>query len=121
MKSPYLQGANFFLNRTSVAAIRKLKDGQGNYLWAPGFNGKGENTIMGYAYARFEDMPAQAAGALAVAFGNMKEAYQIVDRTGISVLRDPYTANPFVKFDVKKRVGGDVKNFEALKLMKVQA
>ena len=121
LKSEYINGANFFLNRTSVTAIRKLKDGQGNYLWTPGFDGKTGPTIMGYGYARFDDMPAQAADALAVAFGNMKLAYQIVDRTGIRVLRDPYTSRPFVKFYTTKRVGGDVKNFEALKLMKVEA
>lgn len=121
LKDEYIANANFFLKRTSVSAIRKLKDGQGNYLWSPGLDGKTGPTIMGYGYARFDDMPAQAAGALSVAFGDMKEAYQIIDRKGIRVMRDPLTSRGFVKFYTTKRVGGDVKNFEALKLMKVEA
>lgn len=121
VKGPYLMGANWFLNRKTVGAVRKLVDGQGNYIWDPGFNGKTGPSILGYNYARFEDMPAVGADALPIAFGNMKLAYQIVDRMGIRVLRDPYTAKPFVKYYTTKRVGGDVVNFEALKLMKVEA
>ena len=121
VKTEYLNGSNFFLNRTSVGAIRKLKDGQNNYLWSPGFDSKTGPSIMGYNYARFEDMPAEQANALPVMFGNMKLAYQIVDRMGIRTLRDPYTGRGSVKFYTTKRVGGDVVNFEAIKLMKVEA
>jgi HK97 family phage major capsid protein len=66
-------------------------------------------------------METVGAGALAVAFGNFKQAYTIVDRLGISTLRDPYSAKPFVEFYTRKRVGGDVTNFEAIKIQKVSA
>jgi HK97 family phage major capsid protein len=119
MKGPYLMGANWFLNRKTVGAVRKLQDGQDNYIWEPGFNGKAGPTILGYNYARFEDMPAVGAGALPIAFGNMKLTYQIVDRMGIRVVRDALTSKPWVKFYTTKRVGGDVVNFESMKLMKI--
>tara|TARA_R110001599_G_scaffold210877_4_gene408259 strand:+ start:6322 stop:7551 length:1230 start_codon:yes stop_codon:yes gene_type:complete len=116
LKDQYVQGSKYFTNRTSLGSLRLLKDGQGNYLWAPGFNGKTSATLNGYEYARLDDMPAVGAGSLSLAFGNMKSCYQIVDRIGIRTLRDPFTAKPFVKFYTTKRVGGDVVNFEALKL-----
>jgi len=121
LKGEYMGNALWFLNRKSLGEIRKLVDGQGNYIWDPGFNGSTGPTILGKGYARFEDMAAVAANALPIAFGDMKETYQILDRIGIRVLRDPYTAKPFVKYYTTKRVGGDVKNFESLKLMKVKA
>ncbi|NCV94367.1 MAG: phage major capsid protein, partial [Burkholderiaceae bacterium] len=63
-------------------------------------------------------MPVEAANALVVAYANWKQAYQIVDRVGIRILRDPYTEKPFIKFYATKRVGGDVANYEAIKLLK---
>jgi HK97 family phage major capsid protein len=75
--------------------------------------------VLGYEIVEFQDMPTVAGGNLVVAFGDMRQAYQIVDRIGIRVLRDPFTAKPFVKFYTTKRVGGGVKNFEAIKLLKV--
>lgn len=118
LKSDYLEGAAWFTNRGVVTAIRKFKDGQNNYLWQPSFIAGQPETIMGYPVARMEDMPALATNSLSLAFGNMREAYQIVDRQGIRVLRDPYTSKPFVKFYTTKRVGGAVVNFEAIKVMK---
>ncbi|MEQ1901872.1 MAG: phage major capsid protein [Devosia sp.] len=118
LKNEYLTGAAWFTRRTVITAIRKFKDGAGNYMWQPSFVAGQPETILGYAVARCEDMPALAADSLSLAFGNLKEAYQIVDRQGIKVLRDPYTAKPYVKFYTTKRVGGGVVNFEAIKLMK---
>ena len=118
LKSAYLPGAAWFTNRAVVTAIRKFKDGQNNYLWQPSFIAGQPETIMGYPVARMEDMPALAANSYSLGFGDMGAAYQIVDRLGIRVLRDPYTAKPFVKFYTTKRVGGAVVNFEAIKLMK---
>lgn len=117
LKADYGSNARFFLNRSTLTAIRKLKDGQGNYLWEPGFNGGAGNAILGKEYALFEDMPALATDSLSIAYGDMAETYQIVDRTGIRVLRDPFTARPYVSFYTTKRTGGDVVNYESLKLM----
>lgn len=118
LKSEYLTGAAWFTNRAVVTAIRKFKDGQNNYLWQPSFIAGQPETIMGYPVARMEDMPALATDSYSLAFGNMAEAYQIVDRQGIRVLRDNLTSKPYVKFYTTKRTGGGVVNFEAIKLMK---
>jgi HK97 family phage major capsid protein len=75
-------------------------------------------TLLGYPVAEFEDMPSIDADTLSIAFANFSEAYQIVDRAGVRVLRDPYTAKPYVLFYTTKRVGGDVVNFEAVKLIR---
>lgn len=118
LKNDYRPNARFLMARTSVAAVRKLQDGQGNYLWAPDFAVKQAGTLLGYPIVEGEDMPVIAANSLSIAFGDFREAYQIVDRLGIRVLRDPFTNKPYVRFYTTKRVGGDVVNFEALKLMK---
>ena len=66
-------------------------------------------------------MPSVAANALPVAFGDWKQAYTIVDRAGVRVLRDPYSSKPFVLFYTTKRVGGDITNFEAIAIQKISA
>jgi HK97 family phage major capsid protein len=75
-------------------------------------------TLVGYPVTRAEDMPALGANSYSMAFGDFAQGYQIVDRQGIRVLRDPYTAKPFIKFYTTKRTGGGVVNFEAIKLLK---
>jgi len=65
------------------------------------------------------DMPSISKGALSIAFGNFKHAYQIIDRSDIRVLRDPFTHKPYVKFYSTKKVGGDVVNFDAIKLLQI--
>lgn len=117
LKADYNANARFFFNRATLTEMRKLKDGDDNYLWQPGFNGGVGPTLLGKQYALFEDMPALATDSLSVAYGDMRETYQIVDRMGIRVLRDPYTARPYVSFYTTKRTGGDVVNYESLKLM----
>lgn len=118
MKDDYLNGAIFAMNRFTRSETRKLKNAvDGTYLLAMDFSQGIKQTIFGYPVVAFNDMPNyNVADALAVAFGNFGVAYQIVDRIGIRVLRDPYTAKPFVKFYTTKRVGGDVINHEAIKL-----
>ena len=118
LKAPYRANASWFMNRTTTKLVRKLKDSDGAYLWQPGIAAGQPATLMGYGVASFEDMPDPAADSLSIAFGDMRAAYQIVDRMGVRVLRDPYTAKPFVLFYTTKRVGGDVVNFEALKLVR---
>nr|WMC97941.1 phage major capsid protein [Aminobacter aminovorans] len=118
LKNEYLTGAAWFAKRLTITSIRKFKDGQNNYLWQPSFIAGQPETIMGYPVARMEDMPTIAADSFSLGFGNLKEAYTIVDRQGIRVLRDPYTAKPYVKFYTTWRTGGGIVNYEALKLMK---
>jgi HK97 family phage major capsid protein len=120
VKDGFTANARHFMRRTTVRDVMKLKDGQGNYLWSQGdIVGGQPATLAGYAIVRAEDMPLNGAGALAIAFGDMAQAYTIIDRLGINVLRDPYSEKPFVQFYTRRRVGGDVLNFEALKLLRV--
>lgn len=121
LKNAYRQGAVWAMKRAVLAEVRKLKDGDGNYLWQPDFGQRQGGLILGFGVAELEDMAALATDSLSVAFGNFKEGYQIVDRAGIRVLRDPFTAKPYVKFYTTKRVGGDVVNFEAIKFLKFAA
>lgn len=119
LKAPYRARAVFAMNRTTLGAARLLKDSQGRMLWQPSIAAGMPSTLLGYAVASFEDMADYTTtDALAVAFADFAEMYQIVDRLGVTVLRDPYTAKPFVKFYSTKRVGGDVVNFEAGCLLK---
>lgn len=120
-KAPYRANGTFLMSRATVSAVRKLKDGQGNYLWQPA-NAPGEwPSLLGYPVAESEDMPAIGADALGIAFGDFSRGYLIVDRAGIRVLRDPYTAKPYVLFYTTKRVGGGVQDFDAIKLLKFSA
>ena len=121
LKSPYLQDAVWLMKRSTVQAISLLKDGQGRYIWEPGLQMGDPQNILGHSIRRMEDMPAVAANSLPVAFGNFKMGYTIVDRQGIRVLRDPFTAKPFVLFYTTKRTGGDVTNFEAFAVLKIAA
>jgi HK97 family phage major capsid protein len=121
LKAPYRENAVFMMKRSVLAAVRKLKDGQGNYLWQPDFQTKQGGTLLGFNVIEAEDMPAIAANSLSIAFGDFNAGYQIVDRQGIRILRDSFTAKPYVKFYTTKRVGGDVVNFEAIKLLKFAA
>ena len=73
---------------------------------------------MGFPIAEAEEMPDVGANALAVAFGDFRAGYLVVDRAGVRILRDPYSAKPYVLFYTTKRVGGGVQNFEAIKLVK---
>ncbi|MGH8574531.1 MAG: phage major capsid protein, partial [Gammaproteobacteria bacterium] len=110
LKPAYRDVARFVLARATLAAARKLKDGQGNYLWQPNFTEMGGGALLGFPITEAEDMPALATNSLSLAFGNFAMAYQVVDRIGIRILRDPYTAKPWVKFYTTRRVGGDVVN-----------
>jgi HK97 family phage major capsid protein len=121
LKNDYLPNAAWFTRRAVITKIRKFKDTQNNYLWQPSFVALSPETIMGYPVVRMEDFPAVTTGSLSLAFGDLKQAYQIVDRQGIRVLRDPYTSKPYIKFYTTKRTGGGVVNFEAIKLLKFAA
>lgn len=121
LKDAYAQNALWVMRRSTEAEVRKLKDGDGNYLWQPDFQQRGATSLLGHGIRRLEDMPAIAADAFSIAVGDWREAYQIVDRLGITVLRDPYTQKPWVLFYTTKRVGGDAVNFEAYRIVKFAA
>lgn len=113
----YTPNAKFFMNRGSLAKIRKLKDGQGNYIWQPSFQVGQPSTLGGYPVVDMPDMPNVATGNIGLLFGDMRETYLIIDRMGTRVLRDPYTNKPYVCFYCTKRVGGGVVNPDAMKAM----
>jgi HK97 family phage major capsid protein len=121
LKAGYRQNGNFVMNRKTQAAIRKFKDSTGNYLWQPPLVASGRASLMTFPIAEAEDMPDVAANSLAIAFGDFRRGYLIVDRVGVRVLRDPYSAKPYVLFYTTKRVGGGVQDFDAIKLMKFAA
>lgn len=120
LKDDYARSATFLMHRTTVQAVRLLKEATTNqYLWQPGLAAGAPNTLMGVPVALAADMPVPAASSLSVAVADFKRAYLIVDRIGIRTLRDPFTSKPFVKFYTTKRVGGEVINTDAVKLLKL--
>ena len=118
LKSGYRAGAHWVLNRSTQGQIRKIKDGDGNYIWRPGDQAGQNPTLMGFPIAETEDMPDIAANSFAIAFGDFGRGYLVVDRVGIRILRDPFSAKPYVLFYTTKRVGGGVQDFNAIKLLK---
>jgi HK97 family phage major capsid protein len=118
LKSGYRQNASWVMNRATQSAIRKIKDGDGNYIWQPAASAGARASLMSFSVIEAEDMPNIAADAYAIAFGDFRRGYLIVDRLGVRTLRDPYSAKPYVLFYTVKRVGGGVQNFEAIKLLK---
>jgi HK97 family phage major capsid protein len=121
LRSPYRQGAVFVMNSATAARIRKFKTSDGAFLWQPGLVSGQPDTLLGYPVVEAEDMPDIAADSLSVAFGNFKAGYLIAERTETQILRDPFTHKPFVHFYATKRVGGQVANSEAIKLLKFSA
>jgi HK97 family phage major capsid protein len=120
LKDAYMKRASFVMNRSVVQAARLLKEATTNqYLWQPGLASGQPDTLMGVPVFMATDMPAAGANSLSVAVGDFQAGYQIVDRTGIRILRDPFTDKPFVKFYTTKRVGGDVVNTDAIKILKL--
>jgi HK97 family phage major capsid protein len=120
-KQGYRANGTWVMNRSTESQVRKFKDNIENYIWQPGTAAGQPATLFGYPIAVAEDMPSIASGSFSIAFGDFARGYLVVDRVGVRVLRDPYTAKPYVLFYTTKRVGGGVQNFEAIKLMKFSA
>jgi HK97 family phage major capsid protein len=118
LKAGYRQNAHWVLSRKTQATIRKIKDADGNYLWQPPAMPGGRAMLMGFPLVEAENMPDAATDATPIAFGDFGRGYLVVDRVGVRVLRDPYSAKPYVLFYTTKRVGGGVQDFEAIKLLK---
>jgi len=117
-KAQYRPNGRFVMNRRTVSAVRKFKDADGNYIWAPATRAGETASLLGYPVTEIETMPDIAANSASIAFGDFQRGYLIVDRAGVRVLRDPYSAKPYVLFYTTKRVGGGVQNFDAIKVMK---
>lgn len=121
LKQGYRNNGSFLMNDMTLAKVRKLKDGEGNYLWQPSIQVGKPETLLGKPVDTDDNMPDVGADAFPIAFADFKRAYLIIDRIGIRVLRDPYTSKPNVLFYTTKRVGGGIQNFEAIKLLKIAA
>jgi HK97 family phage major capsid protein len=117
VKGTYRANGSFVMNRQTLGTVRKMKDADGAYIWQPSGDAGQPSTLLGYSVVEAEDMPNIAANSLSIAFGDFASGYLIVDRVGIRVLRDPYSSKPYVLFYTTKRVGGGIKDFDAIKLM----
>lgn len=117
LKPAYRQGASFVMNSATLAQIRKFKTTDGAFLWQASLASGQPDMLLGYPVVEAEDMPDAAADSLSIAFGNFRAGYLIAERSATSILRDPFTNKPFVHFYATKRVGGQVMNSEAIKLM----
>jgi HK97 family phage major capsid protein len=118
LKRGYRQGAVWMMSNLTVAAIRKLKDDVGNYLWKPGIAEGPQGSLFGYPIYENDDMAdVGTADANAVVFANFPRAYAILDRRGVVVLRDPFTNKPKVNFYTTKRVGGGLLDSNAVKVL----
>ncbi|HBS51048.1 MAG TPA: phage major capsid protein [Rhodobacteraceae bacterium] len=116
--APYRAGASFVMNSKTVRQLRKLKDGDGRFLWTDGMAAGEPARLLGYPVVIAEDMPDPATDSFSVAFGDFGAGYTIAERPDLRVLRDPFSAKPHVLFYATKRVGGDVSDFAAIKLLK---
>lgn len=122
LKSTYRTGAVLLMADTTLAALRKIKDGSGNfYLFNPDPTGEFAGLVLGKPVVVDDNMPVIAANSYSIAYANWQRAYRIVDRKGITLIRDNITAKGTTKFNMRKRVGGGIKHFEAIKLMKFAA
>lgn len=122
LKEDYISGAAFLMNRATTQLIRMLKHPNNNsYIWQPNMTMGAADTILGLPVYQSADMMVPATGSLSVALGDFKRGYMIVDRSGVNVLRDPYTAKPMVTFYITKRVGGAVVCGNAIKLLQLSA
>ncbi len=121
LPSEFAGNAKLFINRQALGSARKLKDGQGNFLWQPSYALGQPQTLNGAPIVEMPDMPTVSAGAVSALYGDMEATYLVVDRVGIRVLRDPYSNKPFVHFYTTKRVGGGVHNPQPMRALKIGA
>ena len=121
IKSAYVPNAVWLMNRSTLKAVRKLKDGSGNYLWIPNFNVQQQPTILERPYVECPNMPNVGANTYPIVFGDIKKLYTIIDRVMIQVIRDPYTqaSTGTVRFYARKRVGGQIIQKEAARKLKI--
>ncbi|WP_338467029.1 phage major capsid protein [Novosphingobium sp. ZN18A2] len=121
MKAGHRQGASWVMNSATLAIVRKLKTSDGAFLWQPGLVEGQPDRLLGYPVVEVEDMPDVAAGNVPVAFGNFRAGYLVAERSATSILRDPFTNKPFVHFYATRRIGGQVTDSDAIKLLRIEA
>lgn len=119
--APYRQNASWLMNSQTAAAIAKMKDAQGTYIWKEGLAAEQPTTLLGRPVEIDENMPNIGADSIPIAFGDFQAGYVINDRTGIRILRDPYSNKPYVTFYATKRVGAGVIDPRAIRLLKIAA
>jgi HK97 family phage major capsid protein len=119
LRASLRQGAVWMMNSSTMATVRKMKAPDGTFLWQAGIADGQPNRLLGYPVIEAEDMPDVAAGAFPIAFGNFKAGYLIAERSATTILRDPYTNKPYVQFYATRRVGGQVLDSDAIKLLKI--
>ena len=117
----YRANAAFTMNSKTAGAVRKMKDADGRFLWSDGLAAGEPARLMGYPVLIAEDMPDIDSDTTAIAFGDFNKGYTIAERPDMRILRDPFSAKPHVLFYATKRVGGDVSDFAAIKLLKFSA
>lgn len=115
----YRANASFLMNSKTAGAVRKMKDADGRFMWSDGLAAGEPARLMGYPVLICEDMPDIAANAYPIAFGDFASGYTIAERPDLRVLRDPFSAKPHVLFYASKRVGGDISDYAAIKLLKI--
>ena len=121
LKAGHRQGAVFVMNAATLGRVRKFKAADGSFIWQPGIMDGMPARLLGYPVIEAEDMPDVAGNAFPIAFGNFANGYLIAERTATRILRDPYTNKPYVNFYATKRVGGQVLDSDAIKLLKISA
>lgn len=121
LKAGHRQGASWVMNSATLSEVRKLKTADGAFLWQPGLVDGQPDRLLGYPVVEAEDMHDMAPGAFPIAFGNFRAGYLIAERSATQILRDPFTNKPFVHFYATKRVGGQVLDSAAIKLLKIEA
>lgn len=121
LKAGHRQGASFVMNSATLATIRKLKTADGAFLWQPGMVEGQPDRLLGYPVVEAEDMPSVDSGEFPIAFGNFRHGYLIAEHSATNILRDPFSNKPFVHFYATKRVGGQVLDSNAIKLLKIEA
>jgi HK97 family phage major capsid protein len=121
MPAAYRNRGTWVMNGGTLATIRKLKDGQGNYLWQPSFQAGQPETVLGRPVVEAVDMPDVASGAFPIAFGDFNAGYRIVDRLAMSVLVNPYllATKGLTRIHATRRVGGRVIQAAALRTLKM--
>jgi HK97 family phage major capsid protein len=119
LKAGHRQGAVFVMNSKTLSSVRKFKSADGSFIWQPGILDGAPARLLGYPVIEAEDMPDVAANALPIAFGNFRNGYLIAERKATTILRDPFTNKPFVNFYATKRIGGQVLDSDAIKLLKI--
>jgi len=115
----YRNNASFLMNDATLAVCRQMKDASGQYyLWQADATKRFAGMLLGFPVEVDNNMPDIGAASYSVAFGDFKRAYAIVNRTGTTLIRDNITAKGTTKFNFRKRFGGGITNFEAIRLMR---